>query len=162
MKKILSIILIVVAIISFSGLATADDVSAYSIKDKGSWDILSASGPMLGEYEKIYDWYLIYFDKNHCRFYFTKWKYTYSMGGTNEYNEYAIQHKENTYGHTVDFKRISKTNIKVSVKAYYKDTLKGTSSYTSKTTKTPYKLFKSKKCYYILAFGGKPNITGFS
>ena len=37
MKKSLSIILILVSVIAFSGLATADSVSAYTIKDKGSW-----------------------------------------------------------------------------------------------------------------------------
>ena len=57
------------------------------------------------------------------------------------------------YGHTVDFKRISKTKIKVTIKTYDTYTLQGTSSYTVKTTKTPYKLFKSKKSYYILKYG---------
>ena len=123
MKKILSIILILVSVIAFSGLATADSVSAYSIKDRGSW---SKEYTDIGvEYThltvvKWIDWYLKYYDKNHCKFYLTNYK------------NYP---PENTYGHTFDYKRISKTKIKVTVKAYYKIYTTGTTSYIQKQPK---------------------------
>ena len=125
MKKIVSMLMVFVAVMAFSGLTMATPVSAYSIKDKGSKIVTS------GDNQYHYVWYLKYYTKNHVKLYFS-----YKLGkGVNSHKITFV----------TELKRISYHRLKMTYNGYV-DAYKVSSSHRYwKTSKTAYQWFESQK-----------------
>lgn len=149
MRKIISLILLFVAVLAFSGLTMATPVSAYSIKDVGS-KLVTSKTSVYGDLQKYHHWYVKYYSKNHVKFYFTT--------QIREINGYYIDDSNGetfikTGGwypldkitYTCDYKRVSYHLLMVTDKAYTNGVLTWSGSKYIKTSKTAYQRFKLKK-----------------
>ena len=144
MKKIVSMLMVFVAVMAFSGLAMAEPVSAYSIKNVGSKTVTN------GDVQYIHHWYLKYFSKNQVKFYFTTnyREYKYDSGYYDTNNKYIPSgHWVNTYRITYvsEYKKVYYHHLKVTDSGYFNGKKVGTEHKYVKTSKTAYQRFKSKK-----------------
>ena len=137
MKKILSVLLIMVAVIAFSGLATATPVSATKTMDKGSKTVYYNDGTTV-----YYNWHLLYYSSTHCKLYLT----------IKQIPLYPFK-----FIVTCDFKKISKKSIKVRSISYFNGKKGKTEILYVKTSKSTYKYFKSRKNGILNYFESKLN-----
>jgi hypothetical protein len=131
MKKIISILLIFVAITAFSGLATATPVSATKITDKGSKTIYRSGGVT-----DHFNWFLVYYSTTHSKFYVQQKHY---LNGIYKYK----------FLYTTDFKKLSKTSLRLTVNAYVNGKIVYHRVGYVKTSKSAYQYFKSRKSALI-------------
>lgn len=155
MKKILSILIAFVAVIAFSGLAMAEPVTAYSIKDIGDKTVTK------GDMQTIHHWYLKYYSKDHVKFYFTTYVQIFDRTDESYYDNHGNYigggHWVNLYRITYirDYKKVSYHRLKVIDTEFYngKEVLGSfTDSGYVKTSKTAYQRFKLKKSTLINHF----------
>ncbi len=121
MKKLFNILLLILVVISFSGIASASYVT-----DKGHTTTYHQN------YYDYYNWYLVYYSNNHCTFVINdNYKYTY--------------HKAIRYTYIVDYRTYNKY-YNIRTYKYYKNGhyIKSSSKYIY-TTSTPYAQFKREK-----------------
>lgn len=134
--------MVFVAVMAFNGLTMATPVSAYSYKDVGS----KISGNELDQY--ICSWHLVYYNSKHCTFYINKrHKVLYEHGHYDMYGKYIYEPEWRTGTLVVEkvaFKRVNKNHVRVTITTNIYGDVTST-SYTKKTSLTPYKFFKTKK-----------------
>lgn len=142
MKKIVSMLMVFVAVMAFSGLTMATPVSAYSYKDVGSKIVYDQSN-----YDQyIYNWHLVYYNSKHCTFYITK-RHKYQSLPDLYGNIYT--YKTVTEGiYKVTFKKVNKNHVSVKITTNVYGTT-ASETIIMKTSLTPYKFFKTKKSNII-------------
>jgi len=143
MKKIVSMLMIFVAVMVFSGLM-AEPVSAYSYKDVGS-QIQST-----GYWTQIsYSWHLVYYNSKHCTFRIGKKdQLLLDYGHYDDYTNWIPNYVWDTStAHlvNVDFKKVNKNHVRCTTTGYVNGVMVSSSSYTKRTSLTPYKYFKTQK-----------------
>ena len=140
MKKIVSMLMVFVAVMAFSGLTMATPVSAYSIKDKGgNTNIVTGTYPQnqVSFYQKFtYNWHLIYYNSKHCTFCMTERIY---VSDTTQYESTIIEYLK------VDYKRVNKNHIRYTTTNYLDGIKYSSVTHTVKTSLSPYKYFKTQK-----------------
>ena len=151
MKKSVSILILFVVVMAFSGLTMASPVNAYSIKDVGSKTVTS------GDVQYYHHWYLKYYSKNHVKFYFTTnyRDFRYDNGYYDTDGNYIpTGHWINSYRttHVTEYKRVSYHHLKITDSAYFDGAKVGSVHKYVKTSKTAYQRFKSKKTSLINYF----------
>ena len=121
MKKLFNILVLILVVISFSGIASASIVT-----DKGHTTTYHQN------YYDYYNWYLVYYNNNHCTLVI------------NDYYKYT-NHNTIKYTYTVDY-RTYNSHYNLRTYKYYKNGhyVKSSSKYIY-TTSTPYTQYKREK-----------------